>query len=971
PKTWAVLQYLVNRAGVLVTKDDLLDAVWTDTSITEAVLNKSIGELRRALGDSVKSPRFIETVQRRGFRFIAPLSPADLESELPAAPLSGGREAVDPTPFVGRDAELQQLATLFAKAQAGERQIVFVTGPAGIGKTALVDAFFSSKSVRESTGPAWIARGLCIEQHGSREAYLPVLEALERLVRRPDGGRVVPLLRRIAPTWLAQIPWLVSQSDGEALRQTLQTVRPERMLREFVALVEALSADVTLVLTFEDLHWSDPSTIDLLSMLAGRREPARLLIIGTFRPADAVIREHVLMNAVRTMRVHRRCVELPLSELSEEGVRSYLEARFPGNRFPVELARQVYEYTEGHPLFLIAIVNHILSRGLILDTSPGWALSTPLEASDLTIPEDVRLMIEEEVDALSPADRSFLQAASVAGSDFTALVVAAALNCETADAETRCETFVRARRFLRVAGHVEWPDRSVARRYAFIHELYRQVVYAEIPEGHCMRLHQRVGQALEAAYGARPMEIAPQLAIHFERSRDDARALQYLIVAAAGARQRFANREVIAYLEAALALVAHLPDEEERNRRELEVRLALGSPLSDIHGFGSEPVRANQQRSEELCKATGSIGQHFELLYARAHFHVLRAERDETNATLVEVEELAKRSGVAEHRFLASCAMMRCAVWEGRFTEAIHFMRHRIDRPRLQGVDSAIAYGQDPWIESTSLAAIALWFLGYPERARETVHAALAHARGSGHLFTIALVLAQASLVELLCRNVAACAALAEEAISLSAEHGFPYWKAGASMLRGWASIQLGRTREGNEEIEESLAAMHGGGMRLISPIGCAFLAEGRTRTGALADGLAAVDAGLAMTQTSLDRCYEPELWRLKGEIFLAAGKAETRRSPRGKRAAAPGASAGSSWEEAEGCLLRALELARLAEARSLELRAATSLARAWQERGRSAEAARLLGGVCDWFGSHAHGADVVEARTLLAEIKP
>ena len=175
----------------------------------------------------------------------------------------------------------------------------------------------------------------------------------------------------------------------------------------------------------------------------------------------------------------------------------------------------------------------MLSRGYILDTAPGWALQ---RAAGEDRPGRARRRAAADraasIDGLSPADRAVLEAASVAGNEFTALVVAAALGGEVADAEMRCEAFAHAQRFLRVAGHVEWPDRSVARRYAFTHELYRQVVYAAIPEGRCMRLHQRIGQALEAAYGARQMDIAPQLAIHFERGRDGARALHYLTAAA-------------------------------------------------------------------------------------------------------------------------------------------------------------------------------------------------------------------------------------------------------------------------------------------------------------------------------------------------------------------------------------------------------------------------------------------------------
>ena len=303
PKTWAVLLYLVERPGALVTKEELLDAVWRDVAVTPDTLTKSIGELRVALGDELKRPRFIETVHRRGFRFIGKMGE---EAASGATGTSADRV------FVGRAAELQQLAELYAKACAGERQIVFLEGPAGIGKTALVDAFLDSPPIAGSLAPPWIGRGACIEQHGTHEAYLPVLQALDQLAQRPDADRLVALLRRAAPTWLAQLPWLIGD-DAEALRQTLQAARPERMLREFAVLTEALTAELTLVLVLDDLHWSDQSTVDLLALLAQRREPARLMVIGTYRPADLTVQDHTLSPVIHTLRRHRQCVDLALA----------------------------------------------------------------------------------------------------------------------------------------------------------------------------------------------------------------------------------------------------------------------------------------------------------------------------------------------------------------------------------------------------------------------------------------------------------------------------------------------------------------------------------------------------------------------------------------------------------------------------------------------------------------------------------
>src|SRR5262245_44346058 len=620
PKTWSVLRYLAERPGVLVTKQELLDAVWGDAVVTEAVLSRSIWELRVALGDSSRTSQLLQTVQRRGFRFIAPVhaappasasgaheSPSGKPREFaPAMGWSIRRDDAPAVPFVGRTEELGRLADLLAQARAGRRQVVFITGPAGIGKTALVEAFLTSPEVRAPAAGVSVARGFCVEQLGPREPYMPVLEALGRLTRRPDAGRLGELLRRVAPTWLAQTPWLIGEEEAaRSLEHRLQFVRPERMLREFTILMEELTAEGPLVLVLEDLHWSDPSTVDLLSVLGEREEAARLLVIGTYRSAEAAVHEHPVLHGARTLQARRRSVELALSDLTVAGVKDYLQARFPGSDFPSALAARIHRDTDGNPLFVVGVVDSLVSRGHILYTGPGWALPVPLETINLDMPDSVRLLIESQLDRVSPADRALLQAASCAGEDFSPLVVASALDQDVADTETRCDGLARARRFLRAAGHIEWPDHRVSPRYAFTHELYRQVVYGQVTEAQCMRLHQRIGHALEAAYGARRMEVAPRLAVHFERGRDDARAVTYLAAAAAGARQRFAHREAIGYFEAALAIVGLGHDDDVRNRRELELRLALGVLLNESHGFASEPVRRNYQRASELCALVG------------------------------------------------------------------------------------------------------------------------------------------------------------------------------------------------------------------------------------------------------------------------------------------------------------------------------------------------------------------------------
>ena len=365
PKTFAVLRYLVQRAGALVTKDELLDAVWADTAVTENTLTQSIGELRRALKDDSTPPRFIETVHHRGFRFIA-LTSGDSR-------VAGGASAASPSAdnllAVGRSAELRRLDEALSKAKRGQRQLVFVTGEPGIGKTTLIQTFLAGSAAIQLL----VAGGQAVEQVGSREPYLAVLDALGRLARIADPQHVVSLLRRNAPAWLAQMPWLLEPSDAAALRQSLIDVQPERMLRELAVFLEEFSFTATLILVLEDLHWSDPSTVELLLMLAQRSDPARLLVIGTYRPAEASVQEHPILRAKQTLQVRRQCTEIALESLTRADIEEYLDRRFPHAVFPKALAGLIHEHTDGNPLFIAAVIDQLLARGWLVATDPGWA----------------------------------------------------------------------------------------------------------------------------------------------------------------------------------------------------------------------------------------------------------------------------------------------------------------------------------------------------------------------------------------------------------------------------------------------------------------------------------------------------------------------------------------------------------------------------------------------------------------------
>jgi DNA-binding winged helix-turn-helix (wHTH) protein/chloramphenicol 3-O-phosphotransferase len=310
PKAFAVLRYLVEHPDRLVTKAELFDAIWPDTHVSDGVLKNCVMELRKALADEARAPQVIETVYRRGYRLIAPLTTA---SPVSSSKFHVSSSDTQHSVLVGRETEIVQLHGWLEKALRGERQIVFVTGEPGIGKTTLAEAFLQQIA---PDGQLWIGRGQCIEHYGAGEAYLPILEALGRLCRASGGKPFIDLLARHAPTWLVQMPALVRAAELETLQRKVAGATKERMLRELAEAIEALTAERPLVLWLEDLHWGNYSTLDWLAVVARRQERARLLIIGTYRPVEVLAREHPLKAVKQELQTHGYCIELP-ARLSE------------------------------------------------------------------------------------------------------------------------------------------------------------------------------------------------------------------------------------------------------------------------------------------------------------------------------------------------------------------------------------------------------------------------------------------------------------------------------------------------------------------------------------------------------------------------------------------------------------------------------------------------------------------------------
>jgi predicted ATPase/DNA-binding winged helix-turn-helix (wHTH) protein len=601
PKAFQVLRYLVERPGLLVIGDELLHAVWPEPAAVPEMLTQVIAELRRTLGDDAHHPQYIQTVHRRGFRFIADVQPSGGDEAIAARTAPSPRQST--SPLVGREAELARLDELLLEARAGRRQFAFVTGEPGIGKTSLIRTFFERLANAESDEPVWIAVGKCVELRGERESYMPVFDALSYLARAAGAQPVARCYSRFAPSWLAQLPGL--QGADEAKQNHDPTfATPARMPREFCLAVEALSEERTLVLWLEDVHWSDTATVDLLATLASRLDPARLLVLATYRPVDAAASSHPVAPLKRSLRQHDLCEELRLDPLDEASVRTYLSGQLVAEPDPA-LAALVHEQTEGNPLFVVTLVHYLLSERLIEPAEAGRRPSISMEALREAVPDSLGALVETQLDTLNADELELLQAASASGETFAAQVVAAATGRGVETVEKVCGRLAGWGRFIESTGAGCWPDNSVGERYAFLHTAFRHVIYRRLSAGLRRGLHRRIGERLEVGFADQLAAIASELALHFERGGDLERAVEYLVAAAAGVRQRYGDREAVAYFEHALALLDTLPESTDRDRRELELRVHLSREWNSSAAVSATEQDANHDRVLQLRERIG------------------------------------------------------------------------------------------------------------------------------------------------------------------------------------------------------------------------------------------------------------------------------------------------------------------------------------------------------------------------------
>ncbi len=454
-KPFSILRYLAGRPRRLVTRGELVEAVWGKVAMSESLLRTHVWELRRVMGENV-----VETVVGRGYRFVA-----DVE-----VGVHSSRPAERANVVVGREIEMGALRKTFEDVRTGDRSIAFVSGEPGVGKSTLVDAFLDEASAQS---PARIARCVCRELYADAEPFQPVLEALGTMCRGPAGSAALEVLALHAPTALAQMPALLDGRREDELRRRLAGAAPTRMLRELTEGLEALSNETPLILAIDDLQWADPGTIDLIASLGRRSEPSRLLVVATVR--SGALTQARITRMVAELLAHRQAVSIALAGFDEQALAEYLATRFGTHRFPQALTSTVHAMTGGNPLFIASLLDELDNNGLLRRGDEGWRLVAGLDGVAAQRPDAIRRFVDAQLDRLDALSLQLLAVAATAGGTFELDPIARALDESVDDIETSCRGLVRARLLVAVG---DSGDGHAHDQFAFAHGLVRHAAAA-------------------------------------------------------------------------------------------------------------------------------------------------------------------------------------------------------------------------------------------------------------------------------------------------------------------------------------------------------------------------------------------------------------------------------------------------------------------------------------------------------------
>ena len=848
------------------------------------------------------------------------------------------------TLFVGRIAEFETLCQALERARAGRGQVVALVGEPGVGKSRLFWEFTHSRRTVD-----WLILESGSVSYGKATAYLPVIDLLKvyfdiedrddvRKIREKVTGKLLTLDKSLEST----LPALLALLDVAVEDQQWQSLDPpQRRQRTLEALKRLLireSQIQPLLLLIEDLHWIDSETQALLDNLIESLPTARLLLLVNYRPEY----QHAWGNKTYYS-------QLRIDPLPPESAEELLQALLGSASSLALLKKLLIERTDGNPFFIEESIRTLVETKLLLGERGNYRLTKPIESTQ--VPATVQAVLAARIDRLALDEKRLLQSAAVIGKDVPVALLQAI--ADQSDAEVRRGLIqLQAAEFLYETSL--FPDIE----YTFKHALTHEVAYGTLLQDRRRALHTRIVEATERLYGDRLVEQVERLADHAVRGEVWDKAVMYLREAGTKALSRSANLEAVAYFTRALEVVETLPSNDEREKQELALLLALGPALQSTKGFGAPEIEPVYLRARELCQQIGETVQLFPVLWGLWLLYLQRAELQTAKDLATQLFSLAQRLRDTALLLEAHHALWATSFFLGELTLARAHSEHGIDlydSPQHR-VLAFLYGGHDPGVCCRDFGALALWLLGYPDQALKRSHDALALAEELSHPLTLAEALGYAAWLHEFRREREAVQERAEALLALASKHGFPYWLTQGTILRSWALADGGQTAEkGVAQMRQGLLAYRTTGAEVARSHYLVLLAKIYGKVKKAEEGLTVLSEALAWSHKNGGWYYEAELHRLKGELLLNAEREMQ--------------NAEFVHRSAEESFSEAIVISRRQQAKSLELRAAMSLSGLWQRQGKETEARRLLAEIYGWFTEGFDTADLRQARALLEEL--
>jgi class 3 adenylate cyclase/predicted ATPase/energy-coupling factor transporter ATP-binding protein EcfA2 len=837
------------------------------------------------------------------------------------------------TPMVGREVEVDLLMRCWGQVLEGEGQVVLLNGPPGIGKSRLLQALCE----RLHETPHIRLRYQCSPYH-TNSAFYPIVTQMTRALQVPlDAVPSVKLDRLEALLAQADLPveestplfatMLSMPIDDRYPPLTLSAQRQkERTIALYAQGLVNLARQQPVVVFFEDVHWIDPTSLEALSCAINRVQDACVLIVLTHRPEFA-----------SPWGGHSHVTTYTINRLSRRQTAVLIQQVTGGKGLPAEVLHQIVDKTDGIPLFVEELTKHVLESGWLVERGESYALTGALPP--LAIPATLQDSLMARLDRLAPV-KNVVQLGASIGREFSYRMLRAISPLSDIALQEALDQLLYAEL---ISQRGSGPETT----YSFKHALIQDAAYQSLLRSTRQQFHQQIAQVLETQF---PETVAHQpelLAHHYTEAGLHAPAVDYWYQAGHQASERSAYLEAIAHLRKGLEVLQRLPQTVAPAKQELTLQITLGPALTATQGYASPEVEQAYTRARELGQQVGEMPEQFRALQGLWNCYFVRAQHQtarELGEQLLALAQQTQDSGL----FLGAYRALGSTLYFlGEFASAYEHLEHGLalyDRHQHHAL--ALRYGADPGVVCQNYAAYTAWQLGFPEQGLQRMHASHQLAQALSHPFSIAFDLNVAAWFHQHRREAHIVEEHTRCNIALSAEHGFAQWLTMATMLRGWALAMQGEGEEGIRHLQQGLSDWQAMTGRLSRPYFLALLAEAYGTIGRPEAGLAALAEAQRVADETGECWYEAERYRLKGALLLAQSM--------------------EHQPEAEACYGHALQVARGQQAKSFELRTATSLARLWQGQGKPEDARQLLGDIYGWFTEGFDTADLQEAKALL-----